>query len=125
MLWGGRLAAAVVAGLLLLAATDDAFYRLTDPLRSHLPALALRKLESIVAFSLVGALVSRSWWRGAVVVGVFSGCIEIAQHLVGNEEPLRWNVFDLGCGVFGGAVGAATAGAVRHDGAHVVDVRNE
>lgn len=73
----------------------------------------LRKLYSIVAFSIVGffaaPLVPR--WRrilvDALLIAAFSGVIEIAQAVTGADEGYLSNAFDVGCGAIGGAVGAA------------------
>ncbi len=76
--------------------------------------LVLRKLYSIVAFAVVGLfaapLIRRDHrLRGAaVLVAGFSTVIEIVQKgTVAPGEPLRWELFDIGCGALGGWLGAS------------------
>jgi hypothetical protein len=97
----------VAVGFFLTALSGDV-YNLTSPatLTWH---VALRKFYSIVAFTIVGA--SFIWASGAslrtsaLVVAVYSGAIEIGQHLFTDpNEPLGWNIFDVGCGAVGGAL---------------------
>jgi hypothetical protein len=85
----------VAVGFFLTALSGDV-YNLTSPatLTWH---VALRKFYSIVA----GASLRTS----ALVVAVYSGAIEIGQHLFTDpNEPLGWNIFDVGCGAVGGAL---------------------
>ncbi len=73
----------------------------------------LRKVYSIIAFAVVGAAYTYAR-RGArpldaaLAIALYSGGIEIGQWFVA-DEPLRWNLFDVGCGAIGGAVGAVAA----------------
>ena len=70
----------------------------------------LRKIYSIGAFALVGGCYAFARRRvtlmdAALLVALYSGLIEIGQWFVG-DEPLGWNLFDVGCGFVGGALGA-------------------
>ncbi len=73
----------------------------------------LRKLYSIVAFSIVGFFAapliprSRRIVIDALLIAAFSGVIEIAQAVTGADEGYLSNTFDIGCGGVGGAIGAA------------------
>jgi hypothetical protein len=73
----------------------------------------LRKLYSIVAFAIVGALAAPTFPRKArlvactLLVAIFSTVIEIAQKLTGTNESLASNAFDVACGAAGGLIGAA------------------
>jgi hypothetical protein len=72
----------------------------------------VRKAYSIVAFSILGLLVAPIIPKpnrilvAALVVGTFSTIIEIGQKLTGTIESIYSNLFDVGCGVLGGAIGA-------------------
>ena len=72
--------------------------------------MLLRKSYSIVAFALVGGAFvwasDASLRRSAIVVALYSGAIEIAQHFSYGREPFLWNVIDVICGGIGGALGA-------------------
>lgn len=92
--------------LLLLASLSTRFYQLTNPFETSAHIFVLRKAESLLAFTTVGALVGRSWWRSALVVGLFSGLIEVVQHLHGSEETFAQMMFDVLLGIAGGAAGA-------------------
>lgn len=95
-------------GFFLIALSREA-YVLTSPptLTWH---LLLRKSYSIVAFAIVGALYLRASGASlrvvAIAVALYSGAIEIGQHLAGDTEPLYWNAIDVLCGAVGGALGA-------------------
>ena len=99
--------------MFFVIALNGEIYNLTSP-----PALSwhvlLRKSYSLVAFGLVGATFVRasgaSLTTSAIVVALYSGAIEIAQHLNGSHEPLSWNVIDVICGAVGGALGALSPG---------------
>lgn len=99
---------AVVGAAFFWAALSNDVYNLTSPptLSWH---VVLRKLYSVVAFALVGA--AFAWAAGAsvrttaVVIALYSGLIEVAQHLAFNNEPWGWNVVDIACGGLGGALG--------------------
>jgi len=74
----------------------------------------LRKLYSVVAFTLLGFIVNRALpparrpaLRAALVVAVFSGFIEIAQKLNHAPEGLLSNAIDVACGGLGGWLGVA------------------
>lgn len=76
----------------------------------------LRKAYSIAAFALVGFTADKALapsrtavLRGAVLVGVYSAAIELAQWLLGSKEGLVWNTIDTVCGVIGGALGVLVA----------------
>jgi len=101
---------AVPAIVLFASALSGDVYDATSP-----PAFAghvlLRKCYSIIAFAIVGAAYTylRRGARvadAAIAIALYSGGIEIAQWFTG-DEALRWNLFDVGCGAIGGALGAA------------------
>jgi hypothetical protein len=104
--------AAIGTAFFLIALNGD-LYNLTSP-----PALSfhvlLRKSYSIVAFALVGG--AFVWASGAslrtaaIIVAIYSGAIEIAQHFTYGKEPFSWNVIDVICGAIGGALGALIPG---------------
>ncbi len=71
--------------------------------------VVLRKVYSIVAFTLLGFVVNlalprtrRPALRAALVVAAFSLVIEVAQKLRGANEGLLSNAFDVACGALGG-----------------------
>ncbi|MDQ2872003.1 MAG: hypothetical protein M3R35_02610 [Candidatus Eremiobacteraeota bacterium] len=84
------------------------------PNRAIDTAFILRKLYSIVAFSIVGLLVAASAGRSrpqarlarcAFAVGLLSVCIELLQALKTPHEGLHSNAFDVACGMIGGVIG--------------------
>ncbi len=97
-------------GFFALALSNDV-YNVTSP-----PAFSwhvlLRKFYSIVAFTIVGAAYVRasgaSVLRASVAIALYSGAIEIGQHVTNGREPLIWNGVDVICGGVGGALGALT-----------------
>jgi hypothetical protein len=99
----------VLAVAFFLIAINGDIYNLTSP-----PAFTwhvlLRKIYSIAAFALVGGVFI--WASGAslrttaIVVALYSGAIEIGQHITVGHEPLYWNVIDVFCGALGGALAA-------------------
>jgi hypothetical protein len=69
----------------------------------------LRKIYSIVAFTLVGFVIDKALppsrrraLRSALIVAAFSACIEIGQTLRHVHEGLGMHTFDIGCGALGG-----------------------
>lgn len=69
----------------------------------------LRKVYSIVAFTIVGFVLDKALpptrrraLRAALLVAAFSAVIEVGQKLHHAPEGLRSNLFDIGCGAFGG-----------------------
>ena len=79
----------------------------------------LRKLYSIVAFTLIGFVahtalppVRRPALRAALVVAALSALIEVAQKLRHAHEGLASNAFDVLCGAFGGWLAVAIARAI-------------
>jgi hypothetical protein len=100
--------AAVAAGFFFIALSNEV-YNLTSP-----PTLSwhvlLRKALSIVAFAVVGGAFvwasGASLRRSALVIALYSGAIEIAQHFVDGPEPYVFNAVDVLCGALGGALGA-------------------
>ena len=69
----------------------------------------LRKLYSIVAFTLVGFVVHKALprarrpaLRAALIVAAFSAAIEVAQKQRDGNETLLSNAIDIACGAFGG-----------------------
>ncbi len=80
----------------------------------------LRKLYSIVAFTLIGIVVDRALpptrratLYAALVVGAFSAAIEVAQKLGGASEGLLSNGIDVMCGVAGGWLGSRLSQLAR------------
>ena len=78
----------------------------------------LRKLYSVVAFSIVGFFAAplvprdRRIAIDALLIAAFSGIIEVAQRFSGSEESALSNAFDVACGALGGLVGAAVWNAL-------------
>jgi hypothetical protein len=107
------LAFAAIAVAFFLIALNGDIYNLTSPPALSLHVL-LRKSYSIVAFALVGG--AFVWASGAslaaaaIVVAIYSGGIEIAQHFTNGNEPFSWNVVDVICGAIGGALGTLIPG---------------
>jgi len=126
------LLAASAAGAFLAVAIDRDFYAPgsrtfggsldINALHGHLPhgldrdltpARVLRKLYSIVAFSIVGFFAAamldgkRRLVGCAVLVACFSAVIEVVQKYSGATEGPLSNAFDIGCGAVGGLIGAA------------------
>ncbi len=72
----------------------------------------LRKLYSIIAFSIVGFFVApaiekdRRIRTSTLLIASFSAVIEVAQWLTGAREGLFSNGFDIACGALGGSLGA-------------------
>jgi hypothetical protein len=69
----------------------------------------LRKAYSIVAFTIVGFVLDKALpptrrraLRAALLVAAFSAVIEVGQKLHHAPEGFRSNLFDIGCGAFGG-----------------------
>ncbi|MBV8689349.1 MAG: hypothetical protein JOZ59_04505 [Candidatus Eremiobacteraeota bacterium] len=96
------------------AATAGEVYEATSP-QTLIAHIWFRKLYSIIAFAIVGWIVARVLHAvpqarravmSAAFVGAYSALIEIAQKIHGSTESWRWNLFDIGCGVLGGLVGA-------------------
>jgi hypothetical protein len=85
-----------------------------------------RKVYSIVAFSILGTIVApiipkpRVLIDGALV-GAFSTLIEIGQKLTGTIESINSNLFDIGCGVLGGMLGAVAWNVGRAIARRVAD----
>jgi uncharacterized BrkB/YihY/UPF0761 family membrane protein len=81
------------------------------PLALH---VVLRKVYSVVAFTLLGFVVNaalprarRPALRAALAVAAFSAVIEVAQKLRGAHEGLASNAFDVACGALGGWLAVA------------------
>jgi hypothetical protein len=92
----------IVAGALFFVALSDEVYNLTSP-PGPLRVL-VRKSYSIVAFALVGYLLSRALGV-AGAVGAYSLAIEVCQDLAGSHEGLVFNAIDVICGLVGGYLG--------------------
>jgi hypothetical protein len=80
----------------------------------------VRKLYSLVAFSIVGILVApvipprRRIAIDALGVALFSTIIELGQKLIDESpEGLNSNLFDIACGAAGGVIGALVWNLVR------------
>jgi hypothetical protein len=76
--------------------------------------IVVRKVYSIVAFAIVGFLVDmalppirRRVLRAALIVAGFSAVIEVVQVMHHSPEGLASNLFDIGCGAFGGWIAIA------------------
>jgi uncharacterized BrkB/YihY/UPF0761 family membrane protein len=85
------------------------------PLALH---VLLRKVYSVVAFTLLGVVVHfalprtrRPAVRAALIVAAFSAAIEVAQKLRGAHEGLLSNAFDVACGALGGWLAVTLARA--------------
>ncbi len=83
-------------------------------------AIALRKLYSVVAFTLVGFVVDRALppsrrpaLRAALIVAAISTLIEIAQKLHYAPEGILSNAIDIACGALGGWLGVVLGRALR------------
>ena len=81
---------------------------------------ALRKLYSVVAFTLIGFVVHKALppashpaARAAVIVAGVSALIEIAQKARHAHEGIMSNLFDILCGAFGGWLAVAIARALN------------
>jgi hypothetical protein len=79
-------------------------------------SVLLRKLYSIVAFTLIGFVVHKALprsrrpaLRAAIVVAAFSAVIEVVQKLHHAHEGLPSEAFDVACGAAGGWLGAVIA----------------
>ncbi len=107
------MAAIAVAAVLFVAALSSDLYNATSPpqLSWH---VVLRKVYSIVAFTLVGYLFERAAaergyatraFAATLAVAVYSGAIEVGQFFAGSHEGLVWNAIDVVCGAVGGAIG--------------------
>lgn len=130
--WAG-LAAVIVVALLFWAALSHRVYRGTLPVwliervfgedaeeGAFALHVVLRKLYSIIAFTLLAFVVNlalprarRPALRAALVVAAFSLVVEVAQKLRGAHEGLASNAFDVACGALGGWLGVALARAFR------------
>lgn len=100
----------IVAAAMFVAAVSNEVYAVASPpsLGWH---IALRKVESIVGFTVVA--LTAAWWLGGrrnlpglLIVGTaaYSALIELAQLSRGSTEGWASSVFDVACGAFGGAV---------------------
>lgn len=76
--------------------------------------VVVRKAYSIVAFAIVGLVVDKALppvhrraLRAALIVAAFSAVIEIGQKLHHAPEGFASNLFDVGCGAFGGWIAIA------------------
>jgi hypothetical protein len=115
------LCATLMIGLFAVAISNAA-YEATSPswLTFH---VLLRKAYSVVAFALIGFVLSRtlhasrslsSVLRIALAVGLYSAFIEFGQWLYsGAHETLAQQSVDVAAGLIGGAIGAALSGRVR------------
>jgi uncharacterized BrkB/YihY/UPF0761 family membrane protein len=125
-------AAVVVAAVAFWAALSHRVYSRTVPvgLIEHLFGeddggwlsllLVLRKLYSIVAFTLIGFIVHKALpparrpaLRAALIVAALSALIEIAQKVRHAHEGLASNAFDVLCGAFGGWLAVTIARALK------------
>jgi hypothetical protein len=123
--------AAVAVAVMFWAALSHRIYRVTlpvglidrvfgedaneGPFALH---VVLRKLYSVIAFTVIGFIVDRALprtrrpaLRAALAVAALSAVVEVAQKVRGAHEGLLSNAFDVGCGAFGGWLGVALARA--------------
>lgn len=123
------LATTVAVVVLFWAAISHSVYRETLPVHLLMRvfgeddgaavATVLRKLYSIVAFTLLGFVVHaalprsrRPALRAALVVAAFSALIEVAQKLRHAHEGLLSNAIDVACGALGGWLAVTIARAL-------------
>jgi hypothetical protein len=108
----------VLAIAFYIAALSDTVYVLASPPDLDWHTL-LRKIESIVAFTLVG--LSAAWWLVGrrhitiiLIVGMaaYSALIEVGQSLTGSPESWRMHLFDVTCGAVGGLIASLIAQAL-------------
>jgi uncharacterized BrkB/YihY/UPF0761 family membrane protein len=126
--WAG-IAATVAVVVLFWAAVSHSVYRETLPVHLLIrvfgeddgtaAATVVRKLYSIVAFTLLGFVVHlalprspRPALRAALIVAAFSALIEVAQKLRHAHEGLLSNAVDVACGALGGWLAVAIARAL-------------
>ncbi|MBV9648207.1 MAG: hypothetical protein JO043_12130 [Candidatus Eremiobacteraeota bacterium] len=109
--------ACVLASFFFVLALSQQVYDVTSP-ASWSWHVAVRKLYSIGAFTLVGYALRRALWeRGiryapwltALLVGGYSALIEVAQAAMGSREGFAWNAVDIACGAVGGFLAEALA----------------
>ncbi|HWT06350.1 MAG TPA: hypothetical protein VN224_11380 [Xanthomonadales bacterium] len=82
--------------------------------------MVLRKIYSVVGFTLIGFLVHKALpatrrpaLRAALIVAAFSVAIEVAQKLNHAHDGLLSNAFDVACGAFGGWLAVTLARAIK------------
>jgi len=108
----------IVAASIYVTGVSNEVYILASP-QSLAFHTALRKAESIVAFSVFAATLA--WWlwpkplhstrnrRGlgfvlVVTTAAFSALIEVGQRVSGSTESYAESLFDVGCGALGGYI---------------------
>jgi len=114
--------AAIVGAVLLIAAVDNKVYEATSPTSFDYHVI-LRKIYSIIAFSMVGYPAARARslaGRSAtpLVIGAFvaaySGLIEVLQFALDPPyEGLVSSALDVAYGLAGGAFAAWVAARVK------------
>ncbi|MGZ3498396.1 MAG: hypothetical protein ACXWNK_00470 [Vulcanimicrobiaceae bacterium] len=102
----------VIAIALFLISLSRGFEELTSPhvLLSH---VLLRKLYSVIAFSIVGYMRARlvrienlsDVLQTGGAVGLYSAGIEVVQRMLGSHEGRLWNLADTAMGILGGLIG--------------------
>ena len=129
--WAGLAAAAAVV-VVFWAAISHSVYRETLPVHLLMRVFGeddgaaattvLRKLYSIVAFTLLGFVVHvalprsrRPALRAALIVSAFSALIEVAQKLRHAHEGLLSNAVDVACGALGGWLAVIIGRALKRD----------
>jgi hypothetical protein len=116
--WRGLLALLVV-GLCWAALSGRAYSATTPFTEPH--HLLVRKTLALAAFAVAGFVVERcrfqnaqGWLVGSIVIGMFSGVIEIGQIVIDHtSEMLPQHGFDVVSGISGGAFGALMSGVIR------------
>lgn len=107
----------VVATIFYVAALSNELYTIASP-PSFSFHIVLRKLESVVAFTIVG--LSLNWCLVtrqrrtlilALSIAAYSALIEIGQRVSGSHEPIAESMFDVLCGAVGGGLAGLLARA--------------
>jgi hypothetical protein len=108
----------ILAIAFYIAALSNMVYLLASPPDLDWHTL-LRKIESIVAFTVVG--LSAAWWLAGrrhmtlvLVIGMaaYSALIESGQSFTGSPEPWRMHILDISCGALGGFIASLIAQAL-------------
>jgi hypothetical protein len=107
------IAACAIALFFFVLSLNAEVYEFTSP-STWSWHIAVRKIYSIVAFSIVGYAARRAFdeqhirrlpWVTMLTVALYSSAIEGAQAAMGSHEGLEWNAIDIACGALGGAIG--------------------
>ncbi len=107
--WVFAIAALVILAISMSSGIDEAMGQET-----YTRHILLRKTYSVLAFALLGYVLTWSHKRTSTIalllsglaIGVFSGIIEYVQYVGGGHEPRVWNAADVLMGLFGGLLGS-------------------